>query len=192
MSKTKTYKYLYKMMKALYYRGACGKSLYRLDTSTKKYDGMNVYLDDTTIPDSNESSALLFFKVDMNHTRFKSCISYIIECDDYVAHYVDRQDYTKCVVILKLPSFFYRAKLRLLESKYSEMFSNNINELQNPIVAIEYSNYEKEYSVMTKDEKYFNTHILSLVSNLPEEEIEKIKQNEYDSRINKSIEVLNA
>jgi hypothetical protein len=45
---------------------------------------------------------------------------------------------------------------------------------------------------MTKDEKYFNTHILSLVSNLPEEEIEKIKQNEYDSRINKSIEVLNA
>lgn len=203
--KTRTYKYLYKVFKVAYLSTDFQIALNRLKCrQNENFTNLNVFMQDKNFPGSSIEDSIFYIIVDTRNPRFEDAISKLQECPYFMGVY-QYHDVRSDLAVVRVRHPIVRQWKALLESRYSDLykksdgsvfFINNDSEIMGHFKEIDPNTkkavYNKEWHVMMRTEEYFNTKILPLTVGLSPNDIEEIKKNEFDDKINLKEETINS
>lgn len=205
---TKLFKYMFGIELSLYYMSNIEKAFERLEPYylNEVWDKLNVYLDDEATndysleeqKDAEQPVYLYHIKVDTRVNDFHEILDILKTSSNYVDCYQCCNVDSHYAIVRFKVSIVNRVKL-LLESKYSQMYKpeelKNIK--KNQYIASRYGkdkNGERTFTepihVLAKDEEAF----LELCEKYKPDDktMTVMRQNEYDSKINLSKEIINS
>lgn len=203
MQKTKTYLYLFKVFKTAYLSSKQRSAINKLHRRAREnVDDLNVYLLDKNYPNAKIDDRIMYVMVDTRNPRFEAAMHIIKDCSYFKGVY-QAYNINSHKAILRFLHPVTRQWDTLLDSKYSKIYRRDDGSVflinDNDIVRSEYLvadpttgeyKFSKEWHVMMRTQSYFEKNILPLTENLPKNEVEEIKNREYDDMLNLSKEII--
>jgi len=204
---TKTFKYMFGIELSLYTMTNIEKAFEKLNPYflNEKWDKMNVYLDDVQTKDysleeqadSEQPVYIYHIKVDTRNSDFNNILDVIKTSSSYIDCY-QCKDVDCNYAIIRYKVNVNRRIPHLLNSKYSLMYNKQEIEsiksnqyIKTRYVKSEGTGFATPILVLSRDDEAFND-ICDRLGITDDETMSIMKQNEYDSKINLSKEIINS
>lgn len=197
--KTRTFNYLFRPF--LSYIADTGvynaiKSL-RVPDSSVAYKDVNCYLIDPE-DDIRDSEMFLYVTVDKSNPKFPAAIEQIQRSLLYIEHYILSGLSDVCVIKFEYPAKYRYVYDKFTNSEYSKMYEPNVSPISHEAylfreefrIRVGDNRFEAPYGVLAHSDKYFDIKIKPLLTAPDAELIGIIKAQEYDSKLDLSLETL--